>query len=482
VYGASVAGALLVVAALAPTMARTLERADNVRFVYGEKAPLNGLAVRLLGAIEASQETAAAHATSPDQGPQGEGVDWRGRDLVLITVDALRADHLGSYGYGRPITPNLDALARESARFTWAYAATPHTSYSVSSLMTGKYMRPLLLQGVGADSDTFAHLMRLYGYRTAAFYPPAVFFIDTERFAGMRDRGLDFEYRRAELSDADQRADQIETYLGKVRPERRIFLWVHLFEPHEPYVKHPEHDLGDHDVDRYDSEIASADQGIGRIIRAVRARRPQAIILFTADHGEEFGDHGGRYHGTTVYEEQVRVPLLISAPGLISPREINVPVQTIDLLPTTLGALQIPRSARIRGRDLGPWLGPKAPEADQGFAFSETDESTMLAEGSLRLVCLRKIGACKLFDVATDPGETKDISSANFERFGALRARLKEVTDATNWQGSAPRGEPGLTPSVGGSPATRTLRSMWRLSSTMWRCRIAGKPRRSCSS
>jgi arylsulfatase A-like enzyme/HEAT repeat protein len=429
-YGALVMGALLAAAGLGPAMARTLERADNVRYVYGEKAPLNGLAVRLLGAVEASQEPAAGHATGSESGPQGEGVDWRGRDIVLITVDALRADHLGSYGYGRSITPNLDALARESARFTWAYAPTPHTSYSVSSLMTGKYMRPLLLQGVGADSDTFAHLLRLYGYRTAAFYPPAVFFIDTERFAGMRDRGLDFEYRRAELSDADQRADQIETYLGKVKPERRIFLWVHLFEPHEPYVKHPEHDLGDHDLDRYDSEIASADQGIGRIIRSVRAKRPEAVILFTADHGEEFGEHGGRYHGTTVYEEQVRVPLLISAPGLITPRTIEAPVQTIDLLPTALGALQIPRSARVRGRDLGPWLGPTPPASDPGFAFAETDESTLLAEGSLRLVCLRKVGACKLFDVATDPGETRDISSANFERFGALRARLKEVEAA----------------------------------------------------
>ena len=91
-----------------------------------------------------------------------------------------------------------------------------------------------------------------------------------------------------------------------------LFLWVHFFEPHEPYVVHPDHLFTggrSADEDAYDGEIATADDGIGRIVRLLRARRPGAVVIVTADHGEEFGDHGGRYHGTTVYEEQVRVPL-----------------------------------------------------------------------------------------------------------------------------------------------------------------------------
>ncbi|HEU4536477.1 MAG TPA: sulfatase-like hydrolase/transferase, partial [Polyangiaceae bacterium] len=365
---------------------------------------------------------------APAADPSAPAVDLRGRDIVLISVDALRADHVGAYGYGRPVTPHLDALAAEGVRFRHAYCATPHTSYSVASMMTGKYMRPLLLQGAGQEPDTWAGLLRTYRYRTAAFYPPAVFFIDQERFAPLRERGLDFEYRRVEFLSADERAKQVDAYLERVRPERRVFLWVHLFEPHEPYERHAEFPLGDRDVDRYDAEVAAADAGLGKIVAAVRARRPNAVFVVTSDHGEEFDDHGGRYHGTSVYEEQVRVPLVVVAPGLLAPREVREPAQTVDLLPTLLAALDIPRPARVRGRDLGPWLVGRPPPGDAGFAFAETDEATLLAEGPLRLVCARRTGACKLFDVDADPAERVDRSAALGDRFEAMRRRLRELT------------------------------------------------------
>src|SRR6185369_11211808 len=101
-----------------------------------------------------------------------------------------------------------------------------------------------------------------------------------------------------------------------------------------------------------------------------------------------------RYHGTTVYEEQVRVPLVVSAPGLFAKRKVSQPVQIIDLLPTVLAGLDIPRPARVRGMDLGLLLAGKAPPTgfEDGFAFAETDEQTMLARGPLRLVCARKVG------------------------------------------------------------------------------------------
>src|SRR5262249_42747269 len=161
------------------------------------------------------------------------------------------------------------------------------------------------------------------------------------------------------------------------RPNERLLLWVHLFEPHEPYVAHPEHPFGERDVDRYDGEIALADDGIGEIVAAVRSARPNAVIVATADHGEAFGEHGERYHGSAVYEEQVRVPLVVVAPGLPGGRRIAAPVQTIDILPTILAALDIPRPARVDGNDLGPWLraGAEAPEKEASRpAFAETEE------------------------------------------------------------------------------------------------------------
>jgi arylsulfatase A-like enzyme/HEAT repeat protein len=440
-YLAACGLALAACAALVPTIARALARADNVRFVYGQHAPLSGYAVRVIAALEAASERPGQGAEGDAAGvgaavvPSGNGgLDLRARDVVLISVDALRADHLGCYGYQRPISPNIDALAREGARFTHAYTATPHTSYSVTSMLTGKYMRPLLLQGVGADSDTLARLLRTYGYRTAAFYPPAVFFIDGERFTQLRERGLDFEYRRIEYASADERAAQVDTYLGRARADRKVLLWVHLFEPHEPYVKHDGHDLGDRDVDRYDSEIAAADEGIGRIVEVVRKHRPGAAIVLTADHGEEFGEHGGYHHGTSVYEEQARVPLIWVVPGVVAPRVITTPVQTVDIMPTLLSALSIPRPARVRGRSLGGLLtgagaAPGAPP-DAGFAFAETDEATLLAEGSLRLVCARKLGACQLYDIAADPGQHKDLSALRLDRFDAMRKHLRDVESA----------------------------------------------------
>jgi arylsulfatase A-like enzyme len=388
-----------------------------------------GRAVRLAVWLRPPDEADAREVTDLKTGEAARALDWTGHDVLLVSIDALRADHAGTYGYARATTPNLDRLAREGAVFEAAYCPTPHTSYSVASLMTGKYMRPLLALGLGQDSETWAGYARHYGYRTAAFYPPAVFFIDEARFAPLRDRGLDFEYRKVEFAAPDLRASQIAAYLARGGSSEPVFAWVHLFEPHEPYVMHAEHPFGPTqgwtDVDAYDSEIAAADAGLGAIVDAFRAARPGAVVIVTADHGEELGDHGGRYHGTTVYEEQVRVPLVIVGPGVV-PRRIPTAVQTIDLLPTTLSALGVPRPARVRGRDLGPLLAGKgAPDA--GLAFAETDEYTLAARGELRLICARAAAACALYDVVADRRETRDLSRERPDDARALRAETRAL-------------------------------------------------------
>jgi arylsulfatase A-like enzyme len=425
-YRAAIAlGLFALGAALAPGAARKLARLDNVRLIYLDHAPLLGRVVELAAELAPPEPLDAAADAAPLA--SGHSIDLRGRDLLLITVDALRADHVGAYGYARPTTPNLDRLAASGVVFDAAYSPTPHTSYAVTSLMTGKYMRPLVLQGMGGDSETWADHLRRYGFRTAAFYPPAVFFIDAERFESFRDHGLDFEYRKVEFAPASARAAQVEAYLRTVPIDRRVFVWVHLFEPHEPYEAHAEYPFGDRDVDRYDAEIAAADAGIGAVIAAMRAARPEATTIVTADHGEEFSEHGGRYHGTTVYEEQVRVPLVIDAPGLFKPHRVAAPVELVDLLPTVLAGLEIPRPARIRGADLGALLAGTAPPDAPGLAFAETDAQTMLAKGPLRLLCARKIAACALYDVVKDPGETIDLAPARPGDVATLRAELRAM-------------------------------------------------------
>jgi HEAT repeat protein len=439
--------------ATAPRAVRALDRAANVRMALVEHAPLLGPAVTVIGqwrtpqdddaAAQADARGAGKGGKSPDEaGEVARSLDWSGHDLLLISVDALRADHVSAYGYARATTPNLDALAREGTLFEHAYCPTPHTSYSLTSMLTGKYMRPLLALGLGADSETWPQALRRYGWRTAAFYPPAVFFIDEERFRSFEANKLGFEYAKVEFADPALRERQVGEYLDDAPAGTPLFLWVHLFEPHEPYVVHPDHVFHggpSADVDAYDSEIAEDDDGIGALVRLVRARRPGTAVIVTADHGEEFGEHGGRYHGTTVYEEQVRVPVIVSGPGVRAGGRVDAAVETIDLFPTVLSALGMPRPARLRGRDLGPLLKAPAPAGEGGFAFAETDDYALLASGDDRLVCERRASACALYRPKEDPGELRDWANDDPDRARALRARLRAVErDQGRYEASGP--------------------------------------------
>ena len=221
-------------------------------------------------------------------------------------------------------------------------------------MMTGKAMRPLLSLGLGKESDTWATSLRRYGYKTAAFYPPAVFYIDAERFTDSRE-GLGFEYRWVEFTSAEEKVGEVERYLA--RPVRSRSSCGCICSSRTSRMSSPVAPFGGGaplPVDAYDSEVATRTQpsvsspsraGAPAEGRGDRHRRPRRGVR----------EHGGRYHGTTCYEEQVRVPLVISGPGVARGRVPTV-VQTIDLLPTVLSALGIPRPARVRGRDLGAML------------------------------------------------------------------------------------------------------------------------------
>src|SRR5690606_9488612 len=150
---------------------------DNFRWTVSERSPSLAWGVEWAAKIAPPPVIDTKLASLPLGERRSTGVlDLAGRDILLVSIDALRADHVGAYGYKRNTTPELDKLAQTATVFEAAYAPTPHTSYSITSLMTGKYMRPLLLQGAGEDSDLWANLLQTYEYRTGAFYPPAVFF------------------------------------------------------------------------------------------------------------------------------------------------------------------------------------------------------------------------------------------------------------------------------------------------------------------
>jgi len=344
--------------------------------------------------------------------------------ILLITVDALRADHLGTYGYQRKTTPSIDRWAQQAAVFSRAYCQAPHTSFSMASLMTGAYLYSANKAFPHLRHRTMAQVLRRYGFKTAAFFPPAVFYIDRQSFSAFEKSKFGFEHVKYEYLDAARRVDQVLDFLRQHK-KRRVLVWAHFFEPHEPYEERAGFGFGPRAIDRYDSEIAYVDHHVGRLLDHVRKELPDTIIALTADHGEEFGEHGAHYHGNALYDQQVRVPLIISVPGLKGQR-IAGPVQVIDLPSTLLSVVDIPIPASMQGTDLGPWLAGEPP-ARLPPVFSELEQKKMVVQGAHKLICDVTHHFCELYDLQKDPAEQHNLAGRLPAKVDQLRAQL------TNW-------------------------------------------------
>jgi arylsulfatase A-like enzyme len=425
---AALLAATLVIAVFAGREAR---RSQTIRFAAWERTTTTAQVLRLSPISLRSQTYVAGERVEADADlpPLPPGPRRPDADIIIITVDALRADHVGAFGYTRrPTTPHIDQLATRSVRFERAYAQAPHTSFSVASMLTGKYFPTLARLAPAEVHDPIASVLRQYAWRTAGFYPPAVFFVDAQKLKAYADSNFSFEYVKFEYLEAQKRVDQVIRYYETEKP-KRSFVWVHFFEPHEPYVAHPEFPFGGGDLDRYDSEIAYADAAIGRLLAYVRDQRPGTIVILAADHGEEFDEHGGRYHGSSLFDEQVHVPLLMSIPG-VSPRTIDRPVELIDVTPTVLGLLDIPVPVRMRGTDLGPWLATPPASSDRlPPAFAEVEDKRMIVRDHEKLICDLNWGYCAYHDLALDPGEHRNLIDDRPDRAASLRRLLDEWLD-----------------------------------------------------
>ena len=408
-----------------------LGRSQGLRYAAYERTALTALALRALPAANGTPSAVAggSRAGGTELPPLPTGPRRPQADVLLITIDALRYDHVGAYGYARHTTPHLDQLAAEGTRFTRVYSQAPHTSFSVSSMLTSKYFPTMARLAPGERHDTIAAVLRNYGWKTAAFYPPAVFYIDSNKLKTFAETNFDFEYVKFEFIDAQRRVDQLLAYYDTVKP-KRSFVWVHFFEPHEPYVAHEGFPFGPGDIDRYDSEIAYTDAAVGRLVQEVRARRPGTIVIVAADHGEEFDEHGGRYHGSSLYEEQLRIPLIISIPG-VPPRVVDGQVELFDVTPTVLNLLDISVPVRMRGTDLGPWLAtPPAPAGRLPPAFAELEDKRMVSVAGEKLICDMRLGFCAYYDLTTDPHERHNLAEERPDRVAYLHGLLDGWLDA----------------------------------------------------
>jgi len=360
---------------------------------------------------------------------------------VLITVDTLRADRVGAYGWGRARTPAMDALAARGVRFTRAFAPAPITLPSHASLLTGLYPpgHGSRHNGVAVRGDvpTLAERLRAAGWATGAFV--AAFPLD-RRF-GLARGFQEYGDRTARADDGrplNERpgravVDEALAWLARAGAGR-VFLWMHLFEPHAPYVPDPARGPAGASLPadvRYDDEVAAADVQVGRLLSGLGARATSAVVALAGDHGEAFGEHGEVSHSVFLYDTTLRVPLVIAAPG-VPPSVVDVAASLVDIAPTFLqlaGAPPMP----AEGISLVPALhaGIPAPRDLYAETYAPLMDFGWSPLRSIRSGTLKFIEAPtpELFDLDADPGENRNQAAARASDAAGLAGRLRAFTE-----------------------------------------------------
>lgn len=398
---------------------------------------------------------AAPVVTIPTRAP-------RPRSVVLISLDTLRADHLGLYGYDRATSPLMDQLfASEGIVVDRTYSQAANTPGGHVAMLKGVWpttaFKPDGMKRLWHSEGivSLAEVLRAQGYRTAAFTEDALL----DGPAGF-NRGFDDAYYE-ELQTQGEAKGHIEktfdlglAWLDRHR-EEPVFLFLHTYQVHHPYTPPPayaarfptaaEAPAPERDRDLYDAEIVYTDEQVVRLIRAIDAlgRRDDTIVVVTSDHGEEFGEHGRRQHGSNVTNEILHVPLLLRAPGLLpAGTRRDGPMGLLDLPPTLLELLGYEAPDSMRGRSLATHLR-RGVAIDLQPIFSEAAGALAETYGGLdwwyppsyavtqwpwRMARIRtdaqKGVRYTLYDLAADPGETKNLFAERGAELDALRVAV----------------------------------------------------------
>ena len=401
-------------------------------------------------------------------------------DVIVVLVDTLRADRLGAHD-GRPsLTPFLDRLATTGVVFSNAYSTSSWTSPAVASLFTSRYPSQHHVtqydSRLADDEVTLAERLAVAGWRNLGFI--ANFRLSEEggfgqgfiswfpHVEGTRGKVRAKRITKATLAHYD--AFFAPTRLTRLaRRARPMFLYLHFMEPHAPYLP-AEHlrrriaglpppgvsdaeantkllapmrwgELTDDEVRRlsqlYDAEVASLDQGLQRLFGELRSRGllDHAIVVITADHGEEFREHDGLVHGTALFEESVRVPLVMTGPGLPAGRVVTDAVSLVDVAPTLLDLAGLPPEPRFEGRSLRERLVPANDPADVilqllpiGAARELRRHTAGLVRKGLKILVPPAPREAELYDLRADPRETRPRAASVAQDAEHLESRLDE--------------------------------------------------------
>ena len=366
-------------------------------------------------------------------------------NLLVITVDTLRADHTGIYGYDRIQTPHIDGLGRNGVLFTRAFCHVPLTLPSHCSLFTGNLP---IFHGVRdngyrlpAFNVTLAQILKKRGFRTAAFV--GAFPLDS-RFG--LDKGFDtyddlYGSKNVvrDLSFVERKAGEVNSkaleWMAKNKNER-FFLWVHYFDPHAPYEPPSPYDQ-EYAGREYDGEIAYTDQEIGNLLHRLDQLelREKTLIVLTADHGESLGEHKEKTHGVFIYDSTLRVPLILCCPEIL-PCNSVIPelVGLIDVMPTVLDLMGCNPLPDVQGRSLKPLI-LEGKSLSEGACYIESvaammDRNWASLQG-VRTLEWKYIDAPipELYDLASDPGEENNVWKENPEISARFKMKLQKLIE-----------------------------------------------------
>jgi len=386
----------------------------------------------------------------------GPAFAWKG-NVVFIAVDTLRADRLGAAGYqrdGKSLTPRIDELVGRGVYFRKAWAQAPHTPRSFPSLFTSRYPSAIHWDKAFSnypkledDNVTVFEAFHDAGYTVAG---------EASHFYFTREQGItqgfdSFDNEGAKnLKDsntdiaAPRIVPRVRTRLGELAAAKKKFvLFAHMFEPHSTYVEHEGAKYSASDgkelfKEKYDREVEFVDRYVGEIVDAIAAAglSDSTMIVLVSDHGEAFFTHSyaGQklgWHGSALYDDQLRVPIVVVAPGL-APHTVDTPVMLIDVAPTMLDVAGVPVPPSFQGESLAPALAGKAlpPRAVHAELvpypnFNVSLQMQVSADGKTKLIRNQTDRVTELYDLDNDPGEQKNLA---FDDPGRARPLVDELS------------------------------------------------------
>jgi arylsulfatase A-like enzyme len=400
-------------------------------------------------------------------------------NVILITIDTLRSDHCSCYGYFRETTPRIDGIAAQGVRFDTAYAPMPTTGPTHATLFTSLYplVHGVVKNGYVLDPSftTLAEALKRRGYQTAAVvssyavnkkfgyaqgfdyynddFSDAKSSIQIKKWEGRSLEGQQFDRR------ADDTTDKAITWLEGYKDDAPFYLWVHYFDPHHPYdppepyqayftSEEPGGEEEGYDTRPYDREVRFADHELGRLLDYLDSRFPPetTLLIITSDHGEGLMDHDHLTHGRFVYEEAMRVPLILRWKGRIPAGEVfHDPVEIGDLFPTLCSLVNLPVNRKdLMGRDIADALLTRgALPKNRSFFFQRRFYKTKfykgirykglkfgLREEDWKIIVAEEEETLELYNLEQDPGELNNLASTRPDTFKALKARLDAIRES----------------------------------------------------